>query len=283
MSQNNNSWFNSSAFGNIASGAIGALGGIFGNIGARRQQEEAEQRQYNYARGLARYQNDMNMQNWQTIFNATNQYNTPLANMQRLKDAGINPHLGFGQGANQASQGSVQTQVGDVQTQAKPSILGGVMEKFFQSKAITAQLNSQLLDNETKRIDNAIKKEGLADRKVAERLDAEASKNKAQSDRDYYNVRYFDFNDPHDPGMTKYDESLGLDVEIKRMQRNLSKAQAGLADATAKNLLSNDQLVAIQTKVAQAQFDFLESDWFKKLPPGLQATFMALAKKLGGI
>ena len=97
-------------------GVAGALGGMLGNIGNNRRQIEAEQRQYQYSRGLARYQNDMNMQNWQTIFNATNQYNTPLANMQRLKDAGINPHFGFGQGANQASQGAVNTDVKGVQT-----------------------------------------------------------------------------------------------------------------------------------------------------------------------
>ena len=43
---------------------------------------------------LGRYTNQMNIENW----NRQNEYNTPKAQMQRYKDAGLNPNLIYGQG-----------------------------------------------------------------------------------------------------------------------------------------------------------------------------------------
>ena len=72
-------------FGNLLRGISGgipglltsAAGSIISNIGAKRRQQTAD---------------DKNIEFWKM----QNQYNTPAAQMQRLKDAGLNPNLIYG-------------------------------------------------------------------------------------------------------------------------------------------------------------------------------------------
>lgn len=49
-----------------------------------------------YSKELMDYQNDINVANWEREM----QYNTPSAQMQRYKDAGLNPNLIYGQGSS---------------------------------------------------------------------------------------------------------------------------------------------------------------------------------------
>lgn len=53
---------------------------------------------YKYSRRMAEYQNAWNLDQW----NRANAYNAPSAQMQRLKDAGLNPNLVYGNGAGQS-------------------------------------------------------------------------------------------------------------------------------------------------------------------------------------
>lgn len=73
-----------------ASALIGAgsqvSGGLFGYLGQKRQNK------HNLQLAKDARQHDVNMWNMQ------NQYNTPAMQMQRLKEAGLNPHLMYGQG-----------------------------------------------------------------------------------------------------------------------------------------------------------------------------------------
>lgn len=66
-------------------GAAGSLlGNIFGNTGARRRQDRA---------------NKQNIKFW----NMQNAYNSPTSQMERLREAGLNPNLIYGQGAKGAT------------------------------------------------------------------------------------------------------------------------------------------------------------------------------------
>ena len=78
-------------FGSLASAGGSLVGsianGLFGGAQFRRQLEANKE--------LARYQFDLNRQQWQ----AENEYNSPKAQMQRLKEAGLNPNLVYGNGS----------------------------------------------------------------------------------------------------------------------------------------------------------------------------------------
>lgn len=80
-------------FGLIGSG-ISAIGGLIGqNIGNKKAlQAVRETNQAN--RELAEYSYSKDLEMW----NRQNDYNTPYNQMQRLKDAGLNPNLMYGQG-----------------------------------------------------------------------------------------------------------------------------------------------------------------------------------------
>lgn len=75
----------------LMGGIASAAGSLFDNLfaGSRiRKQLKANKE-------LAQYQFDLNKQQWE----AENEYNSPVAQMQRLKEAGLNPNLVYGNGS----------------------------------------------------------------------------------------------------------------------------------------------------------------------------------------
>lgn len=73
--------------GGIASAAGSLLDNIFAGSRIKKQLKANKE--------LAQYQFDLNRQQWQ----AENEYNSPKAQMQRLKEAGLNPNLVYGNGS----------------------------------------------------------------------------------------------------------------------------------------------------------------------------------------
>ena len=119
--------------------------------------------------------------------------------------------------------------------------------------------------------------EGLTDEKSA--IGTEKAIRAQKADDQYW----FNTSKSSKEGLTKYQYDLTLDQEQKEIQNLIGKSQKYLNEITASNLLTNDQLVEMQTKIQQAQFDFINSDWFKTLPKEMQAVFMMLRSKLGGM
>lgn len=77
----------------------GLIGGVSNIISGNTQRQIAQE--YNQAqRELAQYQNEWNLEMW----NKQNEYNSPVKQMARYQQAGLNPHLIYGQGSNGNSQ-----------------------------------------------------------------------------------------------------------------------------------------------------------------------------------
>lgn len=94
-----------SGIGTILGGPIGGIAGglistIFGNKAQREQDRINFERQRSHNMEMAKYNFDNEVKMW----NMQNEYNDPAAEMRRLKDAGLNPHLMYGNGA-QANRG----------------------------------------------------------------------------------------------------------------------------------------------------------------------------------
>lgn len=86
----------------IAAAGVGALSSFVGNLFDNKRQAQALQAQMeenqknrDYNLMLAKLQNQWNIEQWQR----ENAYNTPLAQMQRLAQADINPDLYYGEGS----------------------------------------------------------------------------------------------------------------------------------------------------------------------------------------
>lgn len=81
----------------MLSAAIGALGSLFGSSVGNNQAEAAASQAYERQKSLMKLQQDYAVSNWQREVN----YNSPVEQMKRLKEAGLNPNLVYGNGSIQ--------------------------------------------------------------------------------------------------------------------------------------------------------------------------------------
>lgn len=76
---------------------VGALGSLFGSNMSNSQAEAAASQAYERQKSLMKLQQDYAVSNWQREVN----YNSPVEQMKRLKEAGLNPNLVYGNGSMQ--------------------------------------------------------------------------------------------------------------------------------------------------------------------------------------
>lgn len=82
-------------FASIIPAVLGAAGSVGGSLLDRATSAANIDRQGSYDRSLAEYTFGKNLEMW----NMQNAYNSPQQQMQRLKEAGLNPNLVYGNGA----------------------------------------------------------------------------------------------------------------------------------------------------------------------------------------
>lgn len=127
---------------------IGAmLQGLFGAHNTNRTihaQAEENQKNREYNLQLAKMQNEWNLQQWER----ENEYNNPLNQMQRLKAAGLNPNLVYGNGAGQSTAApSPQLTSGspsmpqDMSLMASRPTIGTIMAQGLQNEMMRAQID----------------------------------------------------------------------------------------------------------------------------------------------
>lgn len=98
----------------LVDGVIGGFTSLFNAGAERRQSERNIDRTYKYQKELAEYGYTKDIEMW----NAANQYNSPAEQMQRLKDANLNPNMVYGSGT---VAGNTSTQTPKYQ-QATPNM-----------------------------------------------------------------------------------------------------------------------------------------------------------------
>jgi hypothetical protein len=118
-----------SGLGAVLGGPVGGLVGslassLLGNRGAKRRQQQADRQ---------------NIKFWEM----QNAYNTPKAQMGRLKDAGLNPNLIYGSNANTGIAGSVSP------SKASPYNVQNPVPSAVQTALSVAQINN--IDSITKK------------------------------------------------------------------------------------------------------------------------------------
>lgn len=130
-----------------AAQAIGQVGGSIasGIIGAR-----GAKKQFKYQQQLQNEAFNYNTQMW----NAQNEYNTPEAQMERYREAGLNPRLIYGNGAS--SSGNATTP-----PQYQPPEAPNPHQSFNQASVVFMDAISNLLQRQeqikSQRLDNAMK------------------------------------------------------------------------------------------------------------------------------
>ena len=122
-----------------------------------------KQNEYNFK--LQQYQNDYNTQMWNLqnqanidLWNKNNEYNTPAAQVQRLRDAGLHPSLAFGGSAGNSSGpvsvGSPQPAAAIAQTRTA-NYLGGIIGIASTVKSIVDMMQGIRMNDSTIRANEA--------------------------------------------------------------------------------------------------------------------------------
>lgn len=155
-----------------AAAGASALGtGIFGMIGSRRQMQHDKNmalHQFLLNRNAAMQQNQWNREIWDDqknwnleMWNRQNEYNTPAQQVARFREAGLSPHLMYGQGGPgnaspvpSANLGSAAEIKGYQRAQAQNVLRGfeqfGQMYTFrnLQAQTDNAEAHKKVLDQE---------------------------------------------------------------------------------------------------------------------------------------
>lgn len=127
--------------------AIGAGAGILGNLFNANQTKRNNQRAENFSREMYGKQRADSLSDW----NRQNAYNDPSAQMQRLQNAGLNPNLVYGSGADAQSTAPVRSSNAQTPNFKAPQVdAGGIVQSAMMTKQL--QANIARTEAETARI-----------------------------------------------------------------------------------------------------------------------------------
>lgn len=151
--------------GSAISGGVSLLGSLIGNNASKknaqraiRAQQEENQKNREYNLMLAQQQNAWNIEQWER----ENEYNSPEAQMERMRKAKVNPDLFVGGGAQNLAAHSPQMTAGAPSTPTDMSALGQVptlgqaIQTALRDSMIGAQIDNIKADTEEKRANASI-------------------------------------------------------------------------------------------------------------------------------
>lgn len=212
---------------------------IFGGYGDYSQDKMNMGMQAELDSMLAKYQYDMNLEQWER----ENAYNSPIQQMQRLKSAGLNPHLAYDSLQNQSAPSpqmqQVQTKLSYGQYRHNVAMENiGLMEQMNNLRYQSAQIDNLIATNEV------LKLEGV---------------NKALGNmREFENVPYYGEN-------ARY-SSDALRLQNENIIQSLSESNWRMREGTANNLASRKQIYASigltnkQASLIEHQIHQIDSD-----------------------
>lgn len=195
---------------------------------------------------LARQQNAWNEQMW----NKNNEYNTPAAQLQRMKDAGINPLGADFQTGNAQSL----PQSANLANQQAPNY-SPMVDSFLSSTQ--NYVNSLKADVEVKDLQNQISNRDKASDRDQQRVANEQFISAFQKDKSLADIAGIEYN------ISALVQKTPEEVNLIRSQVQNTTANALLASAQRKKVLSEDEFIKLQkawySTLTSAQIESLRS------------------------
>lgn len=230
-----------SPIGAISAG-VGAVGSIANSLmsnsssrKAMRQQTEMMRRQASLQQDMMKYQNDLNISNW----NLQNAYNTPAAQMQRYKDAGLNTNLIYGGSGAVAGNAESASGVSGHSPDMPSAAATPEMLKRQMDIANFAALRQVALTDSQVDLNNALSTKALAEAdQVAPNAAADRSLKASQEDllkkQANQTERFTDF---FNETFELRKEALSITNSLNKEQANYFKAQTAAAMYNLENIM----------------------------------------------
>lgn len=229
--------------GGIGGAAISAISSFFGNKSNRKQSAEAFERESKFAR-----EERLAQQQWiEQMYEKNNSYNSPAAQMQRLKDAGLNPDLMYSRGdVGNATAPEAPAQAPTPRFNVIPTNTYGQTAQIAADTGLKAA-QARLADSQSKKTDT---EESLL---TADYL---LRKARTESDIELNNSTIYV---NHELGQLNHAEA---EVAAKKLQ----EIDVAMAEARERINTMKSQQHEIDEKIVQMKFDrYLRSQEFELL------------------
>lgn len=231
------------AIGALGGAAISAIGNWFGNRRNRKASREAFERESKFAR-----EERLAQQQWiEQMYEKNNSYNSPAAQMQRLKDAGLNPDLMYSRGdVGNATAPEAPAQASTPRFNVIPANTYGQTAQIAADAGLKAA-QARLADSQSKKTDT---EESL--------LTADYLLRKARNESDIeLNNSTIYVN--HELGQLNHAEA---EVAAKKLQ----EIDVAMSEARERINTMKAQQSEIDEKIVQMKFDrYLRSNEFELL------------------
>lgn len=252
-------------------GISSLVSGIFGVIGQRQQnknidkqiaaqrEENAKMREYNL--NLAKMQNQWNLDQW----NRENEYNLPVNQMARLKQADLNPDLMYQNGTSgltaasspSMSSGAPATPQ-DMSAIGQKRTLGDTLQQAARDSLIGAQI--KVLESQARKNNEEAKGQSITNETLGQMNEAQLQQFRDQ--HDLSNEQYNNLVAVND-NLKKEGQQLDLNLKVSKMRYQNLPNEIFLENLSrAVNIVFQDK----QVKLAMSQLDINEKVLKEELP-----------------
>lgn len=237
----------------LLAGITGAGANTISTLSTNRAQRRWNEAMYNRQREDA-------LSDWAR----SNQYNSPLAQMQRFKEAGLNPHLIYGGGPNNVSAPIRGTDAKAWNPQAPAFNFGQIADQYLGAQATTqaienTKLQAELIRQQTEKAKadtlNTLKSADIKTEQlpyVADQILANIRKSEAQTKFTL---------DNNERQAIQQSQSLKESAERilnMRMERTKGQAQTGLINQQNNNLKQAYKLLITDGKIKELELAMRE-------------------------
>lgn len=227
----------------LIGGGISAVAGLFGGKKSNDANIKVA-REYNQGQmDLAKYQNEQNIKMW----NMQNEYNTPAMQMERMQEAGLNPHLMYGQGTTGNASSAPDAMTPQM---TKPDLSYQYVADAGKSvgDAVQSYIQAQMADASIKKIDadTALTRQNIVNMQEDEKLkklhqiSMGFANSKSQKELEFWEQRYnaemavLDSTNVLQRSASELNDARRFDSNAMRpLRKQLIKAQTRLAVASA--------------------------------------------------
>lgn len=253
-----------------ALGSVGSslISGLFGQIGQRQQLNQSLQQQqlaFQQNKELAALQNEYNIAQWQR----ENEYNLPKNQMSRLKGAGLNPDLMYGNGISgltsatspSMSAGSPMTPI-DMTMGGRRKTIGDIMNESIQNGLATAQIG--LMKAQARKANSEATGQDIHNKSIFEMDRAEIEQKLAARD---YSKQQIDESIQRIENMKKEFEQISVNMDfIRKQMDNIDFQQAQDKLRLAMEQALND--AEVKRRLADTGLSMAQAYRFVALLPG---------------